>query len=682
MNGSTGMNGKRAGAGSGANRNLKADVLARVDLPGLVSRYGVKLSRANKGRCPFHNDQGNPNFTVYNVGQGWRFKCHRCDAQGNAIDFVMRADNLSFTEARDKLAADVGLLGTSHGNGNGHKNGNGNGHKNGNGNGHKNGNGNGHPTTSPASPPPGAKGKRGFYGWDERLTATYVYANGFVKERIDFINDEGEPDKTYPWYTAEGYERHRKGLGGATMGQVPLYRLPELLRADPSEGVLLVEGEKACDALREQGFVAVSLPGGAKQGNFGKSLEALRGRKVLLWPDKDEPGEELMQRVGASLLGIASEVRMLRPGSFSVEPKDDAFDFFARGGRAEGLRLMMGQAETFVPNPDPDPLSKSGSGTGTGSVVWLNEQPEPGPRDFIIEGWIPANFVTSLYGDGGLGKSYLALMLASYIARGLDWNGRKVKQMKVLYIDAELDAEEVTRRAYEVARGMGYEQPALMGYLGLEGRSIVDPVVQAGITALVKEQGFNIILLDSLTMATYTADAKSSSDMIAAVKFLEGLCTSLVIDHIRGTPSDANQSLYSEFGSAFKRFTLRSSIQVVKALGGGLALIHKKANFGPKQDNVNVVMSFEGNAVNFRYVAVSDEAMAGIESNLPAVEQTFTALAGCGAAGEDTDVLAASLGLTEKTVRNHMTALKKAGRVEPKGGKRWVALGILWQQGE
>ena len=58
------------------------------------------------------------------------------------------------------------------------------------------------------------------------------------------------------------------------MVDLPLYRLPDLLAAPPEQRVVLVEGKKACNALAERGLVAVSLPGGASQKDFGDALAA------------------------------------------------------------------------------------------------------------------------------------------------------------------------------------------------------------------------------------------------------------------------------------------------------------------------------------------------------------------------------------------------------------------------
>lgn len=66
----------------------------------------------------------------------------------------------------------------------------------------------------------------------------------------------------------------------------PLYRLPELLRS--TEPVLLVEGEK-CASVQVPGYFVTTWAGGA--GAVEKTQWGpLKDRKVIIWPDADEPG--------------------------------------------------------------------------------------------------------------------------------------------------------------------------------------------------------------------------------------------------------------------------------------------------------------------------------------------------------------------------------------------------------
>ena len=84
------------------------ELRSRVSLFGLVGRK-VKLVRRGReyaGLCPFHHEK-TPSFYV--VEDKSFFHCFGCGAHGDVIGFVMRADNLDFIEAVEKLAGDAGL---------------------------------------------------------------------------------------------------------------------------------------------------------------------------------------------------------------------------------------------------------------------------------------------------------------------------------------------------------------------------------------------------------------------------------------------------------------------------------------------------------------------------------------------------------------------------------------------
>jgi len=70
------------------------------------------------------------------------------------------------------------------------------------------------------------------------------------------------------------------------------------------------------------------------------------------------------------------------------------------------------------------------------------------PMEWLIGSMIPANTVTLLSGDGGTGKSLLALNLAISVASGgkLSWLNMKPQQGPALYIGAEDDVKEMHRR--------------------------------------------------------------------------------------------------------------------------------------------------------------------------------------------------------------------------------------------
>ena len=82
-------------------------------------------------------------------------------------------------------------------------------------------------------------------------------------------------------------------------------------------------------------------------------------------------------------------------------------------------------------------------------------------REMLVEGLIPAKIAAGLYGEGAVGKSLLALMLAVAIVIGVMWLGRRVKQGPVIYLCCEDDEDEVHRRLEAICRGMSVNMAAL-----------------------------------------------------------------------------------------------------------------------------------------------------------------------------------------------------------------------------
>jgi DNA primase len=85
------------------------ELRARLSLSDVVGRK-VALKRKPgsefTGLCPFHNEK-TPSFTVSDK-KGF-YHCFGCGEHGDAVGFVMKTEGLSFPEAVEKLAREVGL---------------------------------------------------------------------------------------------------------------------------------------------------------------------------------------------------------------------------------------------------------------------------------------------------------------------------------------------------------------------------------------------------------------------------------------------------------------------------------------------------------------------------------------------------------------------------------------------
>lgn len=134
----------------------------------------------------------------------------------------------------------------------------------------------------------------------------------------------------------------------------PLYGL-DALAADPSAGVLIVEGEKAADAARTiTPGIVVTWPGGGKAVKFA-DWSPLKGRKVLIWPDRDKAGFDAAQAVVKALSGIAASVRIVMP---PIGPMDgwDLADAVAEGWDRERLVNWLRAKPAEIKEPVAEPL--------------------------------------------------------------------------------------------------------------------------------------------------------------------------------------------------------------------------------------------------------------------------------------------------------------------------------------
>lgn len=235
----------------------------------------------------------------------------------------------------------------------------------------------------------------------------------------------------------------------------PLYGL-DRLAAHPDAPVLVVEGEKAADAaaILFPGHVTVTSPGGSKAADKA-DWSALAGRRVVIWPDHDEPGRSYAEAVAR--LALAA-------GAFSVAVVQvptgwphawDLADEPSPGVTADDLRDLLEKAVLFDATgsakrgnsaaPDPESIS---------ARAWNERTIEPTE-------WLLGPFAKTtramLSAPSGVGKTNFALALAAHLAAGLDflhWTAHR--PARVLYIDGEMPCELIQQRVRDAERRLGH----------------------------------------------------------------------------------------------------------------------------------------------------------------------------------------------------------------------------------
>ncbi len=234
------------------------------------------------------------------------------------------------------------------------------------------------PVFKPIFPPPPEAAKSCPFNFPQFGKASHYWdyksASGGLLMRVcrfDRITSAGERAKeyrpvVYGTGTAKGKERtgwHWRQLPGNR----PLYGLDFLAAAPVAAPVVLVEGEKACDAARNlfNSYPCITWSCGSKA--IGKTdFTPLAGRHVWLWPDNDLAGDKTIDALRPVLnaigvksfrvfdLGVFSRLSPGESGQLINEPaiwpeKADAFDAVAMGWNAQHFATLETQGALLQP---------------------------------------------------------------------------------------------------------------------------------------------------------------------------------------------------------------------------------------------------------------------------------------------------------------------------------------------
>lgn len=348
------------------------DKLCRENpLPDVAARSGVKLDKdGNEFRacCPFHGEK-TPSFTAYpDPRKGWKFHCFGCGVHGDVIDFVRErygyADNgealrfltgedagrraLSTAEYKEATnpydgydiikppaAAPEILAGVRSA-----------------------------PILNPKRVNPD-NGKPKVITYTPKMVFPYRNRKGDLLGYVLRVEFDGRKITPGVWWTENKAASFCGWAHGSYPEPRPMYGL-ELLDANPTAQVLIVEGEKCADAgnriMRALGVnvVALSWMGGGK--SIAKTYwKSLRGRSVIIWPDNDEEGWKTVlgwARPGGGwnkgIYEYLQEAGVSRSKIIQITPESRAEGWDVADAEAElgaaGVRVLMKErAEEWTP---------------------------------------------------------------------------------------------------------------------------------------------------------------------------------------------------------------------------------------------------------------------------------------------------------------------------------------------
>lgn len=315
------------------------------------------------------------------------------------------------------------------------------------------------------------------------------------------------------------------------------------------------------------------------------------------------------------------------------------------------------------------------------------------PREWLAPDLIPAGTVTLLSGDGGTGKSLVALQLAAACALGGKWLGRVVTAGQALFVSAEDDEAELHRRLWDVVQAEGAELADLdqLTLRSLAGEDALLAAVDARSGVLRRSDLFReldaflaelrpvVLVLDTLA-DLFPGNENDRAQARQFVGLLRGLamrhnCAVVLLSHpsLSGMQSGAGTS-----GSTGWSNSVRSRLYLHRVLQGdeepnpdARVLSTMKANYGPT--GAEIALTWRDG------VFVADEAETGVDrmARRSRADRVFLKLLGLlkeqgrqvnGSGGQTyaPSVFAShpdSEGVTKAAFRDAMERLLQSGRI-------------------
>lgn len=213
------------------------------------------------------------------------------------------------------------------------------------------------PVPDDAGPPPNAHSRHG----PPVHVARYESGAGALLYYVYRFEPEGQRKQ----FSGVTYWRHRDGKGEWRFKSPPtprpLFGLPSLL-AQPNAPVLIVEGERKCEAAQKvlgTAYACVTWPNGAQSAGRA-DWSPLAGRNAVMWPDADAPGQAAANAVCVQVRQAGGTVRVVHPPEGAPEGWDVGDAIAEEGWDAKRITAhLSAPAEPHDNGHSPEPQRDS-----------------------------------------------------------------------------------------------------------------------------------------------------------------------------------------------------------------------------------------------------------------------------------------------------------------------------------
>lgn len=268
--------------------------------------------------------------------------------------------------------------------------------------------------------------------------------------------------------------------------------------------------------------------------------------------------------------------------------------------------------------------------TGSYSVETLDiDRANVPPLKWVIEGFLPAEGLTLLFGLPANGKSYVAMdvCVACLSGRPTWINGGKITKLRrVGYLDWERRGGMFRRRMKALSQGQG----VVIDYVTCK-RPLSEMIDEMRELALTR--GWELIIIDSLSIAIMNGDLMAANEVIPRMFALHEMgIPILMLDHMAKPQNGGNPSYASAYGSMFKEAIVSMAWHATKADPYGrktpgymdLRLMQKKQNFDTPSEDIDAHLDLELDEASGALKRV--ELVTGYKNEFPPDFQIIEAL--------------------------------------------------------
>jgi RecA-family ATPase len=313
------------------------------------------------------------------------------------------------------------------------------------------------------------------------------------------------------------------------------------------------------------------------------------------------------------------------------------------------------------------------------------------PPAYLINGFVVADEVNLLYGNGGTGKSTLALHMAVAVASGTPFFGRPTKKMGVVMVIAEDSAGAVTQRLQATCNALNVDQASLpldicclpgwdlsIAKIDDDGEVTPGPFLAKLEEALALGPAF--LIIDTVTDIAQLDENIRAPVNTLCKKVLGRLCrkygaTILATAH----PSKSAMADNSQYaGSTAWNNAVRNRLSLTLGKSPNVRVLRvEKSNYGPLAHIELVSSGLTMRAKDQVQDAGKDIRQLVYEVVLAMIDKGINIVRESGSGQKPRDVAAEiraehGIDLTPHEVRDHLSSLERDGklRYEPGGNAR------------